>query len=352
MADNRAKKVLTELADLSTRTNYLVDLTTNLAEPLGKGDIVDVPSIANLTVVADASTDQTAQAVTTNATTLTANLQPGIFVDLPALSQIQLLEGNWAEGVAREGLKQLKNYMDSQFAAYLLSLTSSITGVYSDNLDGGALAVADIVNCQAGLLSQDGVVFDNLAWFLHPYALAAIEGIAAFIPNYTQAQNNGGMLGLKPVGSLYGTPVYLSNSVPRQRTIASTAYAIVSNVLTVTVAAGHCVTVGMRCTFNTITAGGDMATATACTSVTATTIVFSWTAANSSATEAGVLTVEQCENLLVDRSQCFVAQQKVPTIRVVPAQLRTSDIMQVSAVWGRIGRVGRVRTLVSPVNGA
>ena len=354
MADNRAKAVLGKLSDLSSRTNYLVDLTANLAEPLAKGDIVDVPSISSLTVISDLSTDGSAQTVTTNATTLTCNLQPGILCALPMLSQIQIMDGSWAEQVAMEGMKQLKNYMDSQYAAYLLSQTSSITGVYSDNIDGGALAVADIVNCQAALLANDGVVFDNLAWMIHPYGQAAITSIAAFIPNYTQAPQQGGadsVLGIKPIGTLYGNPVYISNSVPRRRTIASTAWSITSNVLTVTVAAGHCVTVGMRCTFDTVTAGGDMATVTACTSVTSTTIVFSWTASNGSATEAGTLTVEQCENLLIDRSQCFVAQQKTPTVRIVPAQLNTGDILQVSSVWGRVARVGRVRALISPVSG-
>ena len=71
---------------------------------------------------------------------------------------------------------------------------------------------------------------------------------------------------------------------------ASTAWAITGgNTLTVTIGSGHGLLAGYSCVFDTLTAGGDMATPTAISTANATTIVFSWTAANASATEAGVL---------------------------------------------------------------
>jgi len=73
------------------------------------------------------------------------------------------------------------------------------------------------------------------------------------------------------------------------RHTASTAWSRTSNVITVTVPSGHGFQAGDSVTFDTVTAGADQLTAAIVSSVGATTVLFPQTAADSSATEAGVL---------------------------------------------------------------
>lgn len=84
--------------------------------------------------------------------------------------------------------------------------------------------------------------------------------------------------------------LYTEFEVLMPRTVDATAFAVVSNVLTVTVAAGHEVAVGQ---WIVVTGFASLATgqgtALQVTSITATTIVMSLTTADDSATEAGAV---------------------------------------------------------------
>ena len=54
------------------------------------------------------------------------------------------------------------------------------------------------------------------------------------------------------------------------------------------------------------------------------------------ATEAGAITVESCENLLIDTRRVFGAMQVSQTARVVPVAGSTSRALQVSTLEGRV----------------
>lgn len=353
MADARAKAVLNQLVDTWTRAAYIQDIMTQLDAPLGFGDVVEVPSIADLTVYSNGASSQSAQSITTSVLTLTADQHPWIPAMLPKVSATQLLDGAWAGQVASAATEMLKSSIDQSIISYLRGVMIASAGDTSnvDNLtaSGGtsvpALSAVSIYNSVAALENQSGAQRSRFAWVLNPFAQAEIASIAAFIPAYQQAEQ--GQLGIAQIGSLNGVPVYVSPNVPRRRTVASTAYSITSNVETVTVAAGHGIVPGMMVTFDTVTAGGDCATAARVTSVTATTIVFPNTVANSSATEAGTITIEACENHLLDLGHHYVAMQQLPSVRVVPDTTTTGDILQVSAIYGRVARAGRGRILLS-----
>jgi hypothetical protein len=355
MADARSKAVLSALADLVTRSAYLQDIMTQLREPLAMGDTVEVPSIAGLTVYSNGASSQSAQSVSTSVLSCVADQHPWIPALLPAVASMQLLDGAWAGQVAEQALVMLKNQIDSDIVTYLRGVMVPTAGDTTnvDNLtaSGGtavpALTPAIIYRSIAGLESNLGANRNRFAWVLNPYAQAEISSVSAFIPSYTKAE--AGQIGLPPIGTLNGVPCYVSQVVPRRRTVATTAYAITGTTThTMTVAAGHGITAGMMITFSTVTTAGNLSTAVRVSSVTATTVVYTSTGlSNGSATEAGTITIEACENHLLDLSHHYVAQQKLPGVRLVDDLTTTGTVAQISAVYGRVARSGRGRILLS-----
>ena len=350
MADARAKAVINVLADLYSRSRYMFNLMFSLREPLGRGDSIEVPSQSSVTVNSDGQTGASPESLTVSVLTLSANLHPFINVVLPAVDSLQLLDGNWPTQTARQAITEMMNHVDTALSEYLITVAYDTSGTYHDNEASAALSGADILNCKAALLDQGGINMQDIALFVGPYGEASLMNISGFIPNFQLAEQ--GQLGIPFLGSVYGIPVYMTTSVQRRRTVTSTAFANVSNVQTITVAAGHGLVPGVPVTFDTVTAGGDVATATAVVSVTATTVVIANAGADASGTEAGTITIESTENIMCDRTHVYVAMQKLPTLRVVPDYDSTDDALQVSVVWGRIARAGRVRILHSPPTSA
>ena len=353
MSDARSKAVLGKLADLAGRNNYGIDLgTTSLREPLGNGDIIDVPSISDLTVIAAGTTSTAPAAVTTNVLSMNANLEPWINASIPQLASMQLLDGGWEGQVAEQAFKQLKNYVDEQWMLYLLQSVIADTAsspAYWYNAGGASLGSDDFANAKAALLSQDGVQAQDLVCFLSPFAEASASQISGFVPNFQQAEQ--GNLGIPKIGSIHGVPVYVTNSVSRLRTVATTAYAVSGGVQTATVAAGHGVVVGAKLKFDTVTSGGDEAAAVTVSAVGATSIAWS-TSNTGSATEAGTITLQQCENLMVNKAQNFSAGQGMMKARTVADLQSTGDSLQVSTVWARVSRAGHAIAFGSPPSGA
>jgi hypothetical protein len=347
MADAREKKVLSELANLVSRTNYVVDNVRSLREPLGRGDSIDVPSISNLTVTADGSGGATPQSVTKAVLALAANEHPTIFSEITALDSMQSLgDGSWERQVAEQALLMLKNDMDNTMCEYLIkTLGYDASATYHNNVAADALTSLDIAGTIAELKENDGVIHANLRWFMHPFAVASMETISGWQPNGTEAAN--GDLGIRRVGTVFGVPVLETNSCLRRRTVSADAWSVSAGTQSLTVDAGHGIVPGQKITFDTVTAGGDQAAATVVDAVGATQIDFT-TSNTGSATEAGTITVESTESILADVSQVFVAQQLMPTVRIVNMADKTSDSLQVSSIWGKVGRTGRVRVLNSP----
>jgi hypothetical protein len=363
MADARMKSILMKLADLSSRTNYLIDLLTNLREPLSTSDEIEVPSIGAMTVTASGAAGVvTAQSITADVLRLQANLDPAIFVNLPLVDQTQILDGKWAGLVSAEMLTRLKNSIDSQIIAYFAGTVAyDSAGAYHGNRAGAAatvqpaLTVAVLNDFTAEMEALEGTLYDNLAWFIHPMAKSVITSNTAFIPQVGDEAQKTRMLGLRTIGWLNGIPVYISQSAPRGRTVASSAWAITGTTTrTITVPAGHGIVPGMVCSFATPTAGGILAApGRVVDSVTATTIVISGTGlTNASATEVGTVTIRACEAMLVDRAHCYVAQQVMPRARMVAEARSTNDVAQVTTIYGRLARPGRVRTLLTPLQAA
>tara|TARA_Y100000310_G_scaffold340834_1_gene437957 strand:+ start:4791 stop:5852 length:1062 start_codon:yes stop_codon:yes gene_type:complete len=349
MADARSKKVLPILQDLWSESRYGADIAaTQMREPLGMSDIIDIPDISALTVNASGSVTANPAAVTTNVMSLTANLEPWINALLPQLASMQLLDGRWAQQVGRQAVTMLKNDIDESFFKYLLEQAwqTGTDTAYHVNEAADTLTSADILNAMAALTDNKGVNDEDLCLFMSSYGRASLASIAAFVPNNREAER--GNLGVPLIGTIHGIPVYASSSVPRARTITSTAWDISSNVLTITVASGHGLAAGQLVTFDTVTAGGDMSSATAITSTTATVITIAHTASDDSATEAGTITCEDSENLMIAKNHTFVAQQMLPKTRIVPMNDSTGDALQVSAVWGRVARAGYAQVIHSP----
>lgn len=351
MADARSKAVLGELADLYSRSNYVIDRLRNLTAPQGSGDIIEVPDISSLTVAASGASDVSAQSITTNVLSLNANVQPMINMELPLLSRMQNMDGRWASQVAGQAMIQLKNNMDNALCRdYLAQSLCWLTGVagtgdlYHDNVAGDALTEDDILNAKAALLTNDGVMAQNLALFVSSYAEGSIASIAGFIPNGALAET--GDLGIPRIGTVFGIPVYSTNSIKRNQSVATSAVTASSSVATATVAAGHGFYPGAIVTTADVTTEDTNSTVS---TTTATTIAYN-TSAGDGAFGDGVGTITEATswNLMCDVSQLFISQQRMPSVRVVPFYNRTSDALQVSSVWGRIGRAGRCRVLHSP----
>lgn len=351
MADNRKKEVLRALADLYSREHYAIDLCANLREPLGRGDTVDIPNLGTLTVEADGQNptgSPVAQAVSTPALPLVADLHPTIFADLPLVDQIQLLDGGWADGVALDATTQLKNSMDNGLLSYAAREVAFDTdGTYHENAAGAALTDTMVLNLLASQRSDhDGA--HRLAMFVHPFGNGAIQKISGFQPNIqVSAEDALKKVGIPLLGMLYGVPVFETNAVRRNISSAVISSSITSNALTLVVAAGHGFVPGMLIT----TAGlsENVTTAAAITSVTATTIVVPLTATNDATNGAGTVAGRTCMNVLVDVAQgLYVSQQRMPTVDIVKKQGQTGHELQCSSVWGRRGRPGWIRVLHTP----
>jgi len=358
VADARVKNVLRSLADLHSEVDYAIDqASTSLSQQAGAGDVLEIPDITSLTVVADGDTDTAGQTVTTNVTTLNVNLNPWINARLPQRAQAQLLNsggagqggtGVWAQGVARTAISNLRASIDSNYLTHIVTSAweTGVAVANHTNVAGDTLTSADILNAMAALTDNQGVTENDLVLFMSAYGAASIRSISTFVPNGVQAER--GNLGIPMIGTVHGVPIYQSSQVPRLRTVTSTAWDISTNVLTITVAAGHGIAAGQLLTFDTVTAGGDMSTATAVTSTTSTVITIAHTASDASATEAGTITIDDSENVMIATNHNYTARSIMPRVRVVPDPDSSGDHMQISMVWGRIARAGYANVIHSP----
>ena len=347
MSDIRSKAVLTTLAPLYSEANYGIDLAaTPLREPLGLGDQIGVPSISALTVNASGGTDATPEAVTNAELTLNANLEPWINAKLPQIDSMAL-GGTWAAQTAQQCVSQLKNSMDEAYLKYLITRnhTTASTPTYHVNAAADSLTASDILEAIATLTSNRGVDVSDLVFMMSPWGRASLSNISGFVPNMTNA--GGTVNGLPAVGTLYNIPVYQSSSVANGRTVASTAFADDGTDMVITLGADHGIVVGEKVTFSTVTSGNDITSAAAVTACAATTITVA-SVTTASATEAGTVTLSASENLLIAKGSCYVAQQIFPKTRVVDLSNSTGSALQVSAVWGRVARIGRAIVICSP----
>lgn len=347
MADLRAKAVLSKIADLQSRSSYIMDKMTQWAGPLGRGDSVQVGSLADFTVSSAVDGSLVPQALSAqspslSALTLTADKEPAIAARIGRMDNVQAMNGGYFDGVASTAMFNLKNDMDSDLCEYVVVSMGDNAAL---NPAADSLVADDLHNAIATQLALAGSDFNSLALFLHPYAYGSLLSASDF--SYQVSQNDN-MLGPKQIGHFFGVPVFVSQSIPRGRTLATTGVSVTSDVATVTTASAHGLTVGNKITLAGTTT--TISTATAIASVpSATTFTVAMTTCNGALADGvGVVTVESCENLLIDVRHAFVAQQVMPSVRIVPEPLYTSDILQVSSLWGYVGREGRASVINSP----
>lgn len=350
----KEKIVLKVLADLYSRPQgYLYNRLQDWTPAMSNGlELIEIPNISSVTTAAVYSSGDDVQSISAQQlapTLLELKLDQnrGVFILREDQRNDEYMLGMFYEQAVMQSAIQLANYRDENVADYLsLSLAYNSSGTYHDNVAADDLTAGDIASALAALESNDGMV--QPAFFVHPYGMANLRKISGWQPNGAAVE--AGMVGIPQIGTLMGHPVYQSNSLNRSRTIAASASAISSNVLTCTVAAGHGVVPGMKIT----TAGGttDVDTAAAVTTVGATSIAVPLTASNDAANGALTITVESVENLLVDVGNIYVASKSVmPKFREVPVAGSVSTELQLWNRWGRVGRAGRARVFHSPVAG-
>lgn len=350
MADFRLQQVMDTLADLYSRSNYLIQRGRSLASEVSLGDSVQIPSISALTIGSGVDSNGDPQnvssaTVTKSTSTLTVDKQPMVNIEIPLFDKLQSLKGNFLREVTSSAYAQLWNSIDETWCNTLAATTAGdLSATYVVNAAGDALGVDDPITAQAKILNQDGVDMSSLEWWIHPFAEGSLKRISGYTPEYSPLTP--GALGVPRVGFLNGIPVYVSRSVPMGRTVAATASAIATNVWTITVPSGHGVEADMKIT----TSGGsaDITTATAVTSVTATSITVTFTAGDDASNGALSVIVESAENLLVDTAHCYQAMQLMPEARIVTRENRPHDNLQIYAAWGMSARAGRVYKMLSP----
>lgn len=354
MADLRSKHVRQKLADIHSRAHFILDMVDRAPDrEVAAGDILGIGSIGALTVSSSGATVNSVQAVSNSELALTVNRDPSIHFGIPMVDKIQDLEGSWSDQVAQTALINMRNFLDSDFLEYCASGTSGdvspawdTAGTYHVNRTStNSITRDDILTARSILLGQDGGFPQNLMLVVDAYAEAAIMNIAEFIPSFSKAEE--GILGIPQLGSVFGIPVFSTNSVEQRHDYPCTGVTIATNIATVTMAAGHGFVPGELITIAGITT--PLTTAAAITSVTSTTLVVPLTAADGAMADGvGTVTGQNTRCLMLDRSFVGAAFQKMPSFRVKPQTGTTTDEGEVSCLWGRRGRSGRVVVIHTP----
>lgn len=350
-----AVKIKTELAHLFNNAHYAFDrMKSEDFTNAQKGDTIEVGTLAALTINTDGSTDQTAEDPSLSALSLVIDNEPMILVHLKRRLMDQMLGGGgkWAEEISADAMPEIANYRDRNLFDYLSWTTAYDTSAtYWSNVAGDTLTYVDFLTAKAKLLSQRSSDINRLQFWIDGYAEAAVHNFSGFVPTNQALED--GQFGVRSVGSISGIPVFVSAELPGTDargavTVASTAYANVSNVQTITVGTGHGLVPGMKVSFDTVTAGGDVSTAVAISSVTATTVVIANAGADSNATEAGTITLAGTVNMLIDAGHVHTAQEGATQVHIVKREKSTGHNLQVSPLFGRTARAGRVVGIVSP----
>ena len=352
--DARVKEVLPVLADFYSRENMLLDRCTDLKASLGKGESIDLPSIGEFTVTADGDTGVgagNAQTITTSAENMIVDKLPTIFAKIPKKDRIfNLGDGSWGAQVGRIAAMQLKNYNDDELVEYLLGTPAWDTaGTYHINPAGATVTSAMFRTALARARSLDGL--KRLEWWVSPYGEGAISQIADFVPN--QAQVDTANLGIRQIGTLFGLPVIETTAIKTDRTVATSAVTISSNVATATVAAGHGLVPGQFIYTTGLTTNVASTAKVAIQTVTSTTVVFALTDSNGAMADGvGLIIPATGANMLVDLEHIFKAEYGDPDVEIIPQNGTLTDEMRVFSLLGRKARTNTTRPSVYVIHSA
>ena len=346
MGDYRTKAVSMELADLSSRSSYILEKMQRNTENISRNEVLELPGIASLNVTADGGTlGSTPNTISNSSLTLTIDQHPAVYTYIPRLDAQMSLSGAFFKQVSSQAFMSLKNSMDETY----LSATSRVaawdtSGSYVANADGGTLAAADFLDCMGRLQDQDGSQPANFIWVLSPWAEIAVRSIASFQPNFVSDPS---VVGTPQIGTLYGAPVFQTRSTLRNRAVATSAVTESGGTATATVSSGHGINVGEKITTTGLTANDADVIVSA---VTATSVAYP-TASGSGAYGDGVGTItSQVErSMLIDTTFSHSAIQVMPDVRIKPVAGSTTEELEVSSVFGFATREGRAINLHGPV---
>lgn len=351
MADARAKAVAPFFIDNWFTRDRFHSALRDLGSINRYGDIIDIPYQAAPTNASPTSR-AAAQSLLPSIYTLTADQEAFYNIAIPRLEAQQLVNGSWPMLTGEMAAEHMLNVIDLNLITYFNLTTCWTTGTantYHDNVGSDSLTDNDMANAEAAMLAVNGVRRENLRWFFHPYGAASVRAIADYVPGFTGSEQ--GRLGIPTIGSVNGIPVSINNQILNSRTVATTQVVVASNVATATVAAGHGIVAGMMITTSGHTVNAS--TAVAVTSTTATTVVYPLTTGDATLADGtGTITVQSCENMLVDMANTFVAKQEMPNIRVVEDYESANSAIQFYSLFGRVGIPGRVRIMHSPATSA
>jgi hypothetical protein len=354
VADAVAKRVLSTLIPTWTRGRFVLDVaSTDVGPAVQRGQNIGLGQIDRPTLIEDGDTDTDPQAFEPSEDVLSVDRHPMYNVRIPAISDVQYLEGSWLAQTANGATNYLRSHMDERFVARDLLegplASTAATPPFHRNLAADALTRADVEDAMARMLAVDGVQFGDLVWLASPYALGSIRASDSYA-NQVQQNPDSGRLGISQVGLLAGAPLYASNAVPfdlgastpadlnpgaYRRTLSAISSS--SGTVTATVGSGHGFVQGQQvrvlgCSESALNGSGTVS------SVTATTVVVDITGSGTvaSATTPGVMVAASSMLLLVSRTKAFRAAPIMPTTRVVPMPNSSASSLQISALWGAL----------------
>jgi hypothetical protein len=320
-----------------------------------KGDVFEVPSIADMTIYSDGSTAQTANDPSLSSLTLTIDQEPFLPVNITRRRQAQLLGGGvWAQQLAMEADMMIRNYKDREVADYMFDLAYDSSATYYTNVAGLTLTNVMLLEAKTALSAQRGAT-DKIMYVLDAYSEAQLHSLTGFL--YQPGQIQMGIAGFRQVGLLHGNPVIITNENPGSAargayTVATTA-AVTSGsgvTHTYTVAAGHNLVPGMYVTVAGHDADENISTAAAITSVGATSVVVTTSATTdgTSSDATGTITLRSAINFVADFGHLWKGESDNMMVRIVDQLDNTGSRLHISPLYGLVGRAGRVRAFCSP----
>ncbi len=361
-SEGAAKVIKAELQHLqSSQEPTIWSMLSSLPDQISgaqKGDTYAVPSISALTAYSDGSTDQTVLSATLAELLLVIDREPFLPIEITRRREAQLLGGGrWGEQLAIEAMQAIVNYREADMCDYMLSLAYDAGATYWVNPGALTLTRDFLLRAKAYLAGQRGAT-GQYALICDSYAEAHLRSLVGFTAaQLTSDSASAGRVGFRRIGEFDGIPVAITNDNPGslargQRTVATTAAVttVSGTTHTYTVASGHGIVPGNFVTVAGHDADENISTATVVASVTATTVVVvtAATADGTSSDASGTITVRGAVNFLADMGHIWKGESDEMMVRIVPPTGRTGSVLQVSPLYGRIGRPGRVVAIGSP----
>lgn len=351
MADGALKYVIGNLLQLWDRGPNVVSLLTDLTGPTANGDAADLPSIASATVNSTETAAVNASALNT-IEQLVKNQTLFINEGMTQQQAAQLFGGTFPAALMASIAGDAKDNIDRALVNYLLTVGagSTLTNAYHRNLAADAIVPMDVYGALGSARGQRGARSQGWAWLGNSIFTAYAQGVTGWQPVANAPTDE---VGLKQIANLAGVPYYEHSAVPGEETAmrqqsAISASNIASNVLTVTVPAGHGFVPDQMIYTTGMTANIAITAPVAITSVTATTITFPRTGTDGS-NGTGIIYSASSMAMLIYKPWAFYAQDKtMPKPEMVKRDDAAGWALQLHMLYGRYARSGSVWVLHAP----